>query len=177
VTAVHAGLAGEDGGTMTMRWRSGSTTSTRNWSPSLEQGVARFGQQIDISVPLKTLQTILQHAAVADEKVVEVAVMKVDCEGCEYSWVPSIPRAQFAAIRKMVGELHFGYIPEERQPSFQAAHDTHRRLCRHANFASQAKECCSVNDHGAYPELCANFAEWLRQPSHRGLLNLDDSRL
>ena len=182
VTMVNSGLSNTDRGSMKMRWRSGSTTSTRDWSPIKEREESRFGVQIDIDVPLHTLSHILREHAFAaregmtekshpEDGVVNVGVMKVDCEGCEYFFIPSLSEEQFLAIRSMVGEIHFGYIPIDRQPSYDDAKATHERLCIHENFASQAMECCTIQSAASeHPELCSNFGTWVREPQHAGLL-------
>jgi hypothetical protein len=43
----------------------------------------------------------------------------------------------------MVGEVHWGFFGEGKQPSSRRAAITHERLCRHQYLAETAKECCA----------------------------------
>jgi hypothetical protein len=83
---------------------------------------------------------------------------------------------EFNAVKMAVGEVHWGYIPDQKKPSSKRAVDTHKRLCRHYNFASQAKECCAFPDlivvdgdvekgpiKKVAPSLCSGFDGWAKR--------------
>jgi hypothetical protein len=64
----------------------------------------------------------------------------------EYNLIPSLSEDDYDAISTVMGGLHWGYIPPHKKPSSIRAKETHKRLCRHENFARTAKECCGFPD-------------------------------
>ena len=95
----------------------------------------------------------------------DISMMKIDCEGCEYFVVPALTDKEFAAIRDLVGEVHWGYIPDKKKPSVKIAVATHRRLCNFKSILEQAKECCEFPDlysqYGAlHKRLCGDYGTW-----------------
>ena len=153
-----SGLGRTDGDSFRMIWRPYSTTSTRSWTPIREHRA----QDIELQVPIVTLRTVLKAA-----NVVTIDVCKMDCEGCEYNVIPSLTDAEFASIRNIVGEVHWGYIPDSKKPPSALGITTHARLCQHENFAVQAKECCSVPDTLSRQlrrgSLCKDFDSWAKK--------------
>lgn len=172
IRVVPAGLGRKDGESFAMTWRPYSTTSTRSWTPGME---SRPSVDIELQVPILTWSTVLGDAGVTN-----IDVCKVDCEGCEYNVIPGLTDAQFDAIGTIVGEIHWGFIPDRKKPpSDTLGRATHERLCRHENFAKQAKECCSIPEaivggKGGGPSvgltvrkvagsLCDNFDAWAKK--------------
>jgi FkbM family methyltransferase len=120
-----------------LMWRPTATTSTRAWTPSEEQNE----NDMELLVRLRRLKSVL---AEADVYGVNIDVLNVDCEGCEYNLIPALSDAEFDAIPTVMGGVHWGYIPTPKLPSSERAKVTHERLCQHENIAKTAKECCDV---------------------------------
>jgi hypothetical protein len=59
-----------------------------------------------------------------------------------YSLIPALSDSEFESIDTVMGEMHWGYIPQHKLPSSKRGQLTHDRLCQHENFARTAKECC-----------------------------------
>ena len=141
-----------------MTYRPWSTTSTRDWNPESE----RDERTVNIAVQLRPLSDI--YAEVQIPPATRISVLKLDCEGCEYSVVPSFSDAEFALIDDIVGEIHWGYMPPSKQPPKPIADKTHGRLCRFRNFADAALECC-MHPVPTLPapstrSLCQNNPRW-----------------
>jgi FkbM family methyltransferase len=141
IVSVQAGLGATDGEVFPMMWRPSSTTSTRGWTPKAEHNK---DNDIELQVKLRSLRSILVEFNRPPDAIIDF--LKIDCEGCEYNLIPSMTTEEFDAVRMGVGELHWGYIPDAKKPSSERARQTHERLCRFQNFASQAKECCAFPD-------------------------------
>ena len=111
------------GGTVTMQFREDSLTSSRDWNPHGEAGrtTAEF---TDTTISLPALLALARAAP-------PVALLKIDCEGCEYDVVPDMTEADMAGIRAMVGEAHHGGMASigRRVPPMDRVHLTHKRMC------------------------------------------------
>jgi hypothetical protein len=168
-------------------WRPTATTSTRAWGLSVEEEKTNLNDigLEDIEVPIKLRPWHLIESE-ADIKGRDIDVLNLDCEGCEYNIIPALSEMDFEAIRVVLGQVHWGDIPTMKLPSSQRAQTTHKRLCRHENFARSSIECCAfpdvtvqssfsgevlVVDSEQFPPvsstvkdvagtLCQGFAEW-----------------
>jgi hypothetical protein len=152
IFVVHAGAADAsmEGQSVQMMWGPSSTTSTSAWT---ERAKYKKGVAVELSIPLRTIRSILQEyipVTKTNPNYFNSIVMKVDCEGCEYNAIPDMSEEESDAITVMVGEIHWGYIPPQKLPSSARGEITHRRMCRHENFARQAKECC------AFPKMAVD---------------------
>lgn len=131
-------------------WRPTATTSTRAWTPNVEEKDNSFndGQDVDKDDIQLAVKLRPWHMVEAEAEIVgrEIAVLNVDCEGCEYNLIPGLSEKDFQAISSILGQLHWGYIPVMKLPSSQRARNTHQRLCQHENFARDAIECCAFPD-------------------------------
>jgi len=141
-------------------WRPTETTNTRAWSLNLEKdkaeadavnadtehhtdsAVSRYDLQLNVK--LRPWHMVQAEAEMANR---EIAVLNVDCEGCEYNLIPALSETVFGSISTVLGQMHWSYIPTLQKPSSKRAADTHKRLCQHEDFARTAMECC------AFPEL------------------------
>ncbi len=112
-----------DGKTVTMQFREGSLTSSRDWNPHSEAGRTTA----EFTLTTITLPALLALARTAPP----IALLKIDCEGCEYDVVPDMTEAEMAGIRAMVGEAHFGGMQSSRRrvPPMDRVELTHRRMC------------------------------------------------
>ena len=101
-------------------------------------------------VHLWSLQTIRKLAAhhlfLTQLKVRVIDVLKLDCEGCEYTIIPNLRQEEKQSIRSIVlgSELHSHSIPKSyiHAPSLQAQMETHEFLCQYQAFATFF-ECCN----------------------------------
>ena len=170
-------------------WRPTATTNTRGWALNAEvsQEGGTEGARFDMELNVKLRPW---HMVQAEAEMVgrQINVLNVDCEGCEYNFIPALSETDFASISTIVGQLHWSYIPALQLPSSKRAEATHRRLCQHEDFARSAIECCAFPDlqvksrasgeilildsgRGAFPEvpatvkflagnLCDTFGAW-----------------
>jgi len=143
IHVVHAGAGSTDmnGKDTVMMWRPHATTSTRSWTIRNEH----HDEDLELKIPMRTVRSIRKEYFPKTESF-DVEVMKIDCEGCEYNVIPDMSDKEFDAFDIAVGEVHWGYIPKVKKPSSKRGKMTHKKLCRHENFARQAMECCAFGD-------------------------------
>lgn len=206
VNPPHVVLAGIGPSTGTSQaahfvWRPTESTNTRAWALNLEKDKADAAaadadaEHADPSVSSRyDLQLDVKlrpwHMVQAEAEIVHrgIAVLNVDCEGCEYNLIPALNEPDFSGISTVLGQMHWSYIPTLQKPSSQRAKDTHKRLCQHEDFARTAMECCAFPDmpvksrqsgeilviDGSFPEkqatvrylagkLCDGFDAWADQ--------------
>jgi FkbM family methyltransferase len=146
IKVVLAGLGPntdeEDDMMAKLMWRASSTTSTRSWTPANEFGA----DDIELVVRLRKLKSILAEADIYVSSPNMMDVLNLDCQGCEYNFIPSLTDEEFDAIPNVMGNVHWGYIPVSKLPSSHRGRQTHERLCQHENIAKTTKECCSFLD-------------------------------
>eukprot|EP00984_Skeletonema_dohrnii_P005783 scaffold2041_cov102-Skeletonema_dohrnii-CCMP3373.AAC.4 len=155
---VHPILAGvgtkhhdDNDSMMKMVWKPSMTTATRNWN--IERDFD-FGQDIELTVHLRTLRAILAEATPEDLPLgTPISVLNLDCEGCEYNLIPSMHETSFSSIGLILGRTNWGFIPTSKKPSSERAEDTHKRVCTHYNFARRCKECCDFPTLPVRPRL------------------------
>lgn len=140
-TVLLGGVGPSHTGTQVARfvWRPFSTTSTRAWSPLSEKD----SSDMEIKVKLRPWESILAEAGITN---MDIDVLNLDCEGCEYNLIPNLSPQDCDSFRTIMGAIHWGYIPDNKKPSSARAAKTHERLCRHENYARTAKECCAFPD-------------------------------
>ncbi len=112
-----------DGGNVTMQFRADSLTSSRDWNPRKEAGRTTA----EFRLATLSLPALLARARAAPP----VALLKMDCEGCEYDVVPAMTEEDMAGVRAMVGEAHFGSMKRSgrRVPPTDRVRLTHQRMC------------------------------------------------
>jgi len=149
IKSVCVGL-GKTDGTMKMMYRPSSTTSTRNWNPISEYNPS---EDIEFDVHISSLDTVLGETS----NQYPISMMKLDCEGCEYEFLPYLSGQ--AKIKDMVGEVHYGFMAQfNKEPSAEKIISTHRHVCSYSYFKDIAKECCyfvKSND-----KLCNDYTTW-----------------
>lgn len=182
----------EDNMMAKLMWRPTSTTSTRAWTPAAEQSP----QDVELFVRLKKLRSILAEVDIVLDEKKNIDVLNLDCQGCEYNLIPALSERDFDAIRNVMGNVHWGYIPLQKLPSSERGRQTHQRVCQHENIAKVTKECCSCldvpvkanapgeilyTDNGKNPPkestvadiidegLCKNFDAWAKEHYLNGI--------
>ena len=131
-----------------MLWRPSQTRLTRTWTSKNDTSP----QDLELVVTLRTLRSILAEFQAEQDTThatTTTKVMNLDCEGCEYNLIPAMSEDEFSSWNSIIGTtgVHWGYIPMDKLPSSRRGETTHKRLCRHYDFARQCIECC------AFPEL------------------------
>jgi FkbM family methyltransferase len=141
-TVLLAGVGPVSGGPQfsPVRWRHNATTSVRGWSPKSQA----HDDDVELNIKLTPWHSLLTEAGIESSR--DISVLNVDCEGCEYNFIPALTQEEFDSIPTVMGEVHWGYIPESKKPSSKRGRETHQRLCVHENFARTAKECCAFPD-------------------------------
>jgi len=183
------GRRDQEGSYLEMKFRAESTITMRPWDEHTRP--TRTKNVPLIKAPIRTLRSILKEVIGGNSNTTSneqndedaapsitstnITVLKLDCEGCEYDVVPDWQASEYNAIQHLIGEIHYGFIPLDRAPSFDRCHATHRRLCQFLNFANVAKECCAypdmtIKDHHdggmairnmtVFSQLCGDFPTW-----------------
>lgn len=130
-------------------WRPTATTNTRAWSLNLdnnnneEEDPSKSANDIELAVKLRPWHMVQAEAEIVGR---EIAVLNVDCEGCEYNLVPALSETEFQSISSVLGQMHWSYINPMNLPSSERAKNTHSRLCEHENFSRTSIECCAFPD-------------------------------
>jgi len=139
VTLLLAGVGPVEGFSefAPMRYYVNGTMSVHGWSRKSDTKESDFR----LKVPLTPWHALLKQMGLYSSH--EIDVLHVDCEGCEYNFIPALTDEEFSSIRSVMGEVHWGYIPLSKKPSSYRARQTHEKLCSHENFARLAKECCA----------------------------------
>ncbi len=117
---------GRNGGAAHLQLREGSLTSSRGWNPASEW----TRTTANLTVPTVSLSSLLRAVKL---NPTEISLLKLDCEGCEYDFVPALTPDQISAISRVVGETHYHEMLRSGRPipPRSAADLTHDRLCRH----------------------------------------------
>lgn len=153
ISSECVGLGGAKG-TIQMTYRPDSTTSTRAWNPKSESKAT----DIELDINIATLSDLMLRTSTP----FPIALMKIDCEGCEYSFVPHLSAYEFENIKMMIGEVHYGFMARAGQPpSKEQADLTHKKMCQHGQFQRIAIECCPY--HSTQLELCKDYDAWLKK--------------
>ena len=110
VTRLLAGVGPVTGGAQfsLMLWRSDATTSTRSWTANSQ----RKDSDVELNVELKPWHSLLAQVGLSSSHAIDV--LYIDCEGCEYNFVPSMSESEFQSIPTVIGEMHWGYIPRSK---------------------------------------------------------------
>ena len=149
VKSICVGL-GKTDGTTKMMYRPSSTTSTRNWNPNSEYNPS---EDIEFDIHISSLDTVLAETS----NQYPITMMKLDCEGCEYEFLPSLSGQ--TKIKDMVGEIHYGFMAQfNKEPSAEKIMAAHNRVCSYSYFKDTAKECCYFDKSN--DKLCNDYTTW-----------------
>lgn len=82
-----------------VRWRLNATTAVRGWNAWNEISPDDF----EFNIKLTPWRTLLTEAGIHSAR--EIDVLNVDCEGCEYNFIPALSNDEFEDIATVMGKF------------------------------------------------------------------------